>query len=117
MTARPPPKIVLERHEGYRTIIQSGAFGGHRPGFFEWIVYTDELVADDALGTIPPDSAKTYVKRTLQCRILVNPVEAKNLHRWLSQHISEYEKAFGKIVTPKEMAEKGKKPPPSTIIS
>ena len=117
MTARPPPKVVVERHEGYRTIIQSGVFGGHRPGFFEWIVYTDELIADEALGTIPPDSAKAYVKRTIQCRIVVNPVEAKNLLKWLSGHINEYEKAFGKIVTPEEIAEKEKKPPPPTVIS
>ena len=117
MTVRPPPKIVVERHEGYRTIIESGVYGGHRPGFFEWIVYTDELVADDALSTIPPDPAKGYVKRVLQCRLVMTALEAKGLWQWLSDRINKYEKQYGKIITPAEIAKKRKKPPPSTIIS
>jgi len=118
MAIRPPPKVVVEKHEGYRTIFESGVFGGHRPGFFEWVIYTDEMVAEDALSTTPPDPAKVYVKRTLQCTLVLSAVEAKSLVEWLSSHISEYEKTFGKIVTPKEMEmeQKGKKPP-STIIS
>ncbi|MCS7114817.1 MAG: DUF3467 domain-containing protein, partial [Candidatus Bathyarchaeota archaeon] len=100
MTIRPPPKVVVEKHEGYRTIIQNGVFGGHRPGFFEWVVYTDEMVADEALSSIPDDPTKAYIKRTLQCRIICDAVQAKALHQWLSQHIAEYEKSFGKIVAP-----------------
>jgi len=118
MTFKLPPKVVLGRHDGYRTIIESGVFGGHRLGFFEWIVYTDEMVADDALGTIPPDPGKVQIKRTLQCILVLTATEAKGLAEWLNDHITEYEMQFGKIVTPKEIQQKGKKgPPPSTIIS
>ena len=116
MVAKPPPKITIEKHEGYRTIFQSGVFGGHRPGFFEWVVYTDEMIADEALSTLPPDPNKVYIKRTLQCRIIVTPEQAKSMAEWLNNHIREYEKKFGKIITPKETGGE-KKPPPPTMIS
>jgi len=114
-SGRPPPKIIVEKHENYRTIIQSGVFGGHRPGFFEWIVYTDEISAEDALSTIPPDSAKLYIKRTLQCRLILSPVQAKILYEWLGEHIRKYEEIYGKIITPKEL-KKSEKIPPGTVI-
>jgi len=113
---RPPPKVTVEKHEGYRTIIESGIFGGHNAGFFDWVVYTDEVMVDDSLATIPPDSAKVYIKRTLQCRLHLNPFQAKIHAEWLSRHIAEYEKEFGEIVLSKEQAEKAKKVP-SGIIS
>lgn len=117
MSRRPPPKIVVEKHENYRTIIQNGVFGGHRPGFFEWIVYSDELIGDEALSTIPPDPSKIYIKRTLQCRIMLTAIQAKEFLKWLSESINQYEKEFGKIITPKDLEEQGKKekPPPEMI--
>lgn len=105
-----PPKVVVERHESYRTIVENGIFGGPRPGFFEWIVYTDETVADDALAAIPqPDISRVYIKRTLQCRIVTSPEEAKALAEWLNNNIKQYEKQFGKIRLPKA-PQPGKKP-------
>lgn len=92
----------------YRTIIVNVVYEGHRPGFFEATVYTDEMIADEALSTIPEDATKVYIKRLLQCRLAMDPVQAKSLARWLSRYIGEYEKTFGKIVTSKGIAEKGK---------
>ena len=113
----PPPKIVVEKHEAYRTIIQSGVFGGHQPGFFEWVIYTDEGVVDEALSTIPPDPAKVQIKRTLQCVVKATPDQAKSMAQWLNQHIIDYEKLFGKILTPQDLAKKGKKSPPTHMIT
>lgn len=112
---RPPPKIIVEKHENYRTIYESGIWGGHNAGFFEWVVYTDEVVVEDTLATIPPDSAKAYIKRTLQCRLYLNPFQAKIHAEWLSRHIAEYEKRFGEIVLSKEQAQKAKKLPSGII--
>ena len=115
---RPPPKVEISKHENYRTIIVNGVFGGHRAGYFEAVIYTDEMVADESLSTIPPDPTKVRVKRELQCRLVMDPVQAKMLMKWLAQHIEQYEKAFGKIVLPGEEKGKGKKkPPPSSIIA
>ena len=56
------PTINVERDDEYKTIIVNGVFGGHRPGYFEAIVYSDEIVADEALGEIPPDNKKISFK-------------------------------------------------------
>ena len=106
------PKIIVEKHEGYRTIIESGVFGGHRPGFFEWIMYSDEMVADEALATIPPDASKSHIKRTLQFRVVAAPIDAKNFAQWLNGHIAEYEKNFGEITLEKKPAKPQKGPQP-----
>ena len=117
MSRRPPPKIIVEEHEGYRTIIQSGIIGGHRPGFFECVVYTDEVVTNESLSTVPPDPTKVIIKRTLQCRLFMTAIEAKNLLTWLTNNINRYEKTFGKIVTPADIGKntKGKEPPQGMI--
>jgi hypothetical protein len=114
LTSRPPPKIVVEKNDNYRTIIQSGIFGGHRPGFFEWIIYSDEMVADEAVNTLPPDPSKVSIKRTLHCRVVLTAIEAKNMAEWLNNRIATYERMFGKILTPKDLgkAVKGAKKPP-----
>ena len=105
------PKLILEKNSDYRTITQSGVLGGHRPGFFEWVVYTDEMIADDVLSTIPPDPAKMAVKRTLQCRIVCTAIAANTFAQWLNNHIAEYEKNFGKLTPPGTKPAKGKKGP------
>jgi hypothetical protein len=112
---RPPPKILVERDENYKAIIQSGIYGGHRPGFFEWVVYTDEMVADDSLSTVPPDPGKITIKRTLQFTLIATPFEAKSMASWLTHHIEEYEKTFGKIPTPEDLGKKAKELPPGII--
>lgn len=117
MSRRPPPKIVVEEHEGYRTIIQSGIIGGHRPGFIEYVVYTDEVVTNESLSTVPPDPTKVTIKRTLQCRLFMTAIEAKNLLSWLTNHVHQYENTYGKIVRPADLGKNtaGKDPPHGMI--
>ena len=100
------PEIRVEKHKDYRTIIVNGVYGGHRPGFFEAIIYTDEIEADEALSTIPPSSEKVKIRRVLQCRLVMDPVQAKSIQQWLTRHIEEYEKKFGKIPLPEKVPEK-----------
>jgi len=75
-------------------------FGGHRPGSFDAIIYTDEFTADDALASVPPDAGKVTIKRTLQVRLVFDPVQAKSFAHWLNSHIQKYEEIFGKIPSP-----------------
>jgi len=77
MATRPPLKIVVEGHEGYRTIMLMEHMRVISR-IFEAIVYTDEMIADEAVSAIPEEA------------------------QWLSRHIGEYGKTFRKIVTPKK---------------
>jgi len=99
------PKITVKKDDHYRDVIVNGVFGGHRPGFFEAIVYTDEMIADDALSTLATDPRKVHIQRVIQCRLIIDPVQAKSIARWFNKHIEAYEKAFGKIVMPEEVRE------------
>lgn len=78
------PPIEVRRDELYRTIIVSGIFGGHRPGVFEAIVYTDEMDAEEALGSAQPLKERIKIQRTLQCRLVIDPVQAKSIAKWLN---------------------------------
>jgi hypothetical protein len=96
------PKIEVNVDTSYRTIVVNGIFGGHRPGYFEGIVYTDELEGKEALSTVQLASERAYIKRTIQCRLVLDPVTAKSIAKWLNEHISQYEQVFGKIPTPED---------------
>jgi len=95
-------KIEVVEDPQYKTIIVNGMFGGHRPGYFEAIVYTDELEAKEALGTVSLAPERAFIKRTIRCRLVMDPVTAKSTAHWLMNHIVEYERIFGKIPFPPE---------------
>ena len=84
-------------------------FLGHRPGYFEIVVYTEEMIADDALSSLKPEPKKIKVKRVLQCRLIIDPIQAKSIAKWLNEHIKQYEKSFGEIKLPSEKPQGAKK--------
>lgn len=100
------PKIVVEKDEQYRDVIVNGVFGGIRPGYLEVLVYTDKMVGDEALTDIPPAPEKIYVTRVVQCRLVIDPVQAKSIAEWLTRQVLNYESAFGKIATPEDFGKK-----------
>lgn len=106
------PEITVERSPDYRTIIVNGVFGGHQVGYFSAVIYTDEQILDEVLSDIEPKVRKPKIKRTLQCRLVFDPIQAKSIVKWLQEHVDSYEKTFHEIPTgPKETQQKG---PPST---
>ena len=94
------PTIETEYSEDYRTIIVSGIYGGHRPTYFELVVYHDEMLTHEALETLPPDSKRIKILRTIETRLYIDPMQAKSTLKWLNQHVSDYEKQFGNIPEP-----------------
>jgi len=91
------PRFKIEVSPQYRTIMVNGVLGGYRPGFFEMLVFTDEIDPEELRAEL---SESLVVKRTFQCRLVLDPVQAKSLLVWLSQQVSEYEKKFGEIRLP-----------------
>jgi hypothetical protein len=85
------------RSDTFKNINVSGFFGGHRPGYFEAVIYSDEMDAGKALQTQPPDSEKIEINRILECRLLMDPFQAKSVLEWLQKHVEDYEKIFGEI--------------------
>ncbi len=95
-------KVEAKRADDFKTILVDGVFGGSRAGLFELICYTDELNAEEALASVVPDGSKVNVKRTLECRLVLTPIQAKAMLNWLTQSLDQYEKQFGKIPAPEQ---------------
>lgn len=85
------------KSDTYKTINVTGVFGGLRPGFFEVVVFSDEMKIEKALETNPPNPEKIAAKRTIECRLILNPFQAKSLSTWLQGIVEDYEKQFGEI--------------------
>ena len=105
-------EVIVKKNPNFTTFRVSGVFGGSKPGVIEGIFYVDELFVDEAVKTHVPDPKKVRIERTIQCRIVMDPVTAKAILMWLSHHVNDYEKRYGKIPVPGKIGEAVKKSPP-----
>lgn len=90
---RSKPSIIVEfiKPESFRQIYAIGAAGGHSPYDFRIGFYNDTpKMFGDA-------SESRVIERRVEAEIILSPVAALELNRWLSQHINEYESVFGPI--------------------
>src|SRR5919107_2392859 len=99
------PEIEAKEHPNYRTINVNGVFGGLKGMYFEVVVISDELKATKALSTSTA-SENPILNRTLECRLVIDPLQAKSIAQWLTAHVSEYEKRFGRIPSAEELQDK-----------
>jgi hypothetical protein len=104
------PQIDVKEHSGFRTINVNGVFGGPRGMYFEVTLYSDEVKAGQALSTFEIVPHKATISRTLECRLIIDPLQAKSIAQWLARHVSEYEKKFGRIPLPDELQNKPEPP-------
>lgn len=83
--------IEFMKPEGFRQIYAIGAAGGHSPYDFRIGFYNDTpKMFGDA-------SESRIIERRVETEIILSPVAALELNRWLTQHINEYESVFGPI--------------------
>ena len=85
--------IIVEfiKPESFRQIYAIGAAGGHSPYDFRIGFYNDTpKMFGDA-------SESRVIERRVETEIILSPVAALELNRWLTQHINEYESVFGPI--------------------
>lgn len=97
------PDVEAKEHPNYRTIIVNGAYGGARPMHFDVVLYSDEYKPIKDLSTRKTVNEKPIVNRTLECRLIIDPFQAKIISQWLTSHVNEYEKQFGRIPSPEEI--------------
>lgn len=83
--------IEFVKPENFRQIYAIGAAGGHSPYDFRIGFYNDtpKMFGDS--------SESRAIERRVEAEVILSPVAALELNRWLTQHISEYESVFGPI--------------------
>jgi hypothetical protein len=104
--------IEFVKPENFRQIYAIGAAGGHSPYDFRIGFYNDTpKMFGDA-------SEARVIERSVEAEIILSPVAALELNRWLTQHINEYESVFGPIARaiPRPKKEPSKQVDESTNI-
>ncbi|HOW13479.1 DUF3467 domain-containing protein [Methanosarcina sp.] len=83
--------IEFIKPEDFRQIYAIGAAGGHSPYDFRIGFYNDtpKMFGDS--------SESRVIERRVEAEVILSPVAALELNRWLTQHINEYESVFGPI--------------------
>ncbi len=95
-------KIEFYRPDDFKQVYSIGAIGGHSPYDFRIGFYND---SPRAFGE-QPDSH--VIERRVETEVILTPLAALELSRWLNQHILDYENMFGPISKMQSAAEKPK---------
>ena len=93
-------KVELRKAEDFKQIYAIGAVGGHSPYDFRIGFYND---TPKAFGNSPDSQV---IQRTLESEVVMSPLAALELVRWLTHHIQEYEAMFGPITKPQAPRQK-----------
>ena len=92
------PKIEVEYHPQYRKVNVNGIYGGARSGYFEFDIVSEQSDFKQALGSPVLAFDKTIIRRTIECKLIVDPVQVKSWIPFLQNQIQQYEKIFGPIM-------------------
>ncbi len=98
-------KIEFYRPDDFKQVYSIGAIGGHSPYDFRIGFYND---SPRAFGDM---SDSHVIERRVETEVILTPLAALELSRWLNQHIQDYENMFGPISKMQPAAEKPKDKP------
>jgi len=86
-------KVTIEfyKPDDFKQLYAIGAVGGHSPYDFRIGFYND---TPKTFGD-KPDSQ--VIQRRIETEVILSPLAALELARWLTQHVHEYEAMFGPI--------------------
>ncbi|MDG6243256.1 MAG: DUF3467 domain-containing protein [Methanolobus sp.] len=87
-------RVELYKPDDFKQVYSIGAVGGHSPYDFRIGFYNDMPMAVNKSG------GEQVIQRRLETEVILSPLAAVELVRWLNQHIQNYEAAFGPIVRP-----------------
>lgn len=77
-------------------IYASGAFGGYTSHDFRLFFYSEEPFRMDEL--LPPNILE--IAREVQGEVILSPLAAKELVKWLDERVKAFEETFGEIPSP-----------------
>lgn len=83
-------RIDISRAPDFRQFYSIGALGVHNIYDFRISFYNDQ-------PDITADPTVRRIRRMIGSEIILSPVAAAELHRWLGQNLAEYEERFGPI--------------------
>jgi len=110
------PEIKSEYSPNFKRINVNGIFGGVRPNGVEAIIYSEQNDIEKVLETQPLSANRTIIKRIIECELLIDPMQMKSIHKWLTEKIKDYEELIGPIPSPEEVQSRAKRssggPPP-----
>ena len=89
-------------------IVVTGFVGSIKNAIIKAVLYNDVLSAEEAFKFEPPDPGKIIIMRTITARLVLDPIMAKQLARWLNGQVQIYERFYGEIRAP-QGAEKSPK--------
>ena len=77
------PKVEVVRSPDYRTICVDGVLGQTQGGYIEATIFSQETDNTEALSAPVLDVGRYSIRRTMQCRLVIDPITAKGIHTWL----------------------------------
>ncbi|QLC50002.1 DUF3467 domain-containing protein [Methanolobus zinderi] len=95
-------RIELYKPEDFKQVYSIGAIGGHSPYDFRIGFYNDMPLPAAKAGE------EQVIQRRLESEVILSPLAALELSKWLNQHLKDYEAKFGPIrrpVKPKKESE------------
>ncbi|MGP8321123.1 MAG: DUF3467 domain-containing protein [Methanosarcinaceae archaeon] len=95
-------KIEFYRPDDFKQVYAIGAIGGHSPYDFRIGFYND---SPRAFGN---SEDSHVIERRVETEVILTPLAALELSRWLNQHIKDYENMFGPISKVVQVSEKQK---------
>ena len=95
-------KYVGETSPNFRKIVVEGFFGNIDSIGLEVQIYSSQKVLDRALEMPSIEAPLIVFKRTVECELILSPLQLKETAEWLQQKVEEYEAIFGKIITQEE---------------
>lgn len=101
-------RIELYKPDDFKQVYSIGAVGGHSPYDFRIGFYNDMPMAVSKSG------GEQVIQRRLETEVILSPLAAVELVRWLNQHIQNYEAAFGPITKPQVGIKKKSEPVPDS---
>ena len=91
-----PKESTVKEHPDFRTINVTGAIGSFVGMRFEMILYSEHIDTQKTV-TLSETNPPIEFNKTLECRLIIDPLTIKSIAQWLNVQINAFEKQYGTI--------------------
>ena len=97
------PEFDSDYAGDHKKIVVAGVLGRISPLGALWTVYSELTDATNVLKAQRPAANRAVVRRTVECDLVIDPMQMKTMHMLLDRQIKEYERMWGPIPSPEEL--------------